>query len=168
MHIDLYAGDPEPAWERVRRIWPLLERVMLLRVEEVQVYMNEIRARVAMALAARTQNNKPYLAEVERVARLLASKHVPWCPAMANLLRAQLASLAGDHQRELELLTAAQVRFEESQIVPYAMVSRLRRGVLLGGAEGRAHVVAAQSWAHTEHVANLDGFTRMLAPAFAG
>jgi serine/threonine protein kinase len=167
LHIDLYAGEPEPAWERVLRIWPLLKRVMLLRVEEVQVYMNEIRARIALAMAARSRNNQSYIAEVERVARLLASKRVPWCPAMANLLRAQLASLAGDHQRELELLTAAQTRFEESRIVPYAMVSRLRRGLLLGGAEGEAHVVAAQSWAHTEHVANLDGFTRMLAPGFA-
>jgi serine/threonine protein kinase len=167
MHIDLYAGDPEPAWERIRRIWPMLQRVMLLRVEEVQVYMNEIRARIALAMAARSKNNKPYIAEVERVARLLASKRVPWCPAMANLLRAQLASLAGNRQRELELLTAAQTTFEESQIVPYAMVSRLRRGALLGGREGEAHVVAAQSWAHTEHVANLDGFTRMLAPVFA-
>jgi hypothetical protein len=165
-HIDLYAGQAEAAWQRITRSWPLLKRAMLLRVEEVNIYMSEMRARIALALAAKTNKPKPYLDFADKVARMLAGKPILWATGMASLLRAQIANIAGKPERELQLLTHAQSAFEQSHLLPYDAVARLRLGALLGGQVRDQHVAVAQSWAHNEGVVSLEGLTRMLAPVF--
>ncbi len=168
LNIDLYANQPEIGWARIEKTWPLLEKALLLRVEEVKIYMSEVKARLALALAMRTTRRGSYLSLVEKVARHLDKRSmIPWCGAMANLLRAQVAALEGNHQRELELLTHACAGFEIGELAGYEMVTRMRIGVLIGGAAGAEQVGVAQTWAHTARVANLTGLTRLLAPVFA-
>lgn len=168
LNIDLYANEPEIGWARIKKTWPLLEKALLLRVEEVKIYMSEVKARLALALAMRTNKRGPYLRVVEKVARHLDQRSmIPWCGAMANLLRAQVAALEGNHPRELELLTYACTGFEIGELAGYEMVARLRLGALVGGTAGAEQVAVAQTWAHTARVANLTGLTRLLAPVFA-
>lgn len=167
LHIDLYAGQPELAWQRITKAWPALEKALLMRVEEVFIYMTELRARIALALAVRSTKPRPYLDVAERAARVLTKKPIPWCGAMASLLRAQLAALAGDRDREHGLLMSAHAGFELSQLSAYEMVTRLRIGALVGGHAREQQVAYARTWAHTAGVANLAGLTRLLAPVFA-
>ncbi len=168
LNIDLYANQPEVGWARIHKTWPLLEKALLLRVEEVKIYMSEVKARLALALAMRSNRPRPYLAVVESVARYLDRRTgIPWCGAMAKLLRAQVATLEGNPGRTIELLTHARAAFEISGLAGYEMVIRMRIGLLVGGATGADEVAAAQTWAHTERVANLTGLTRLLAPVFA-
>ena len=166
LHIDLYANEPEVAWQRCERAWPLLKRALLLRVEEVIVYMTEIRARIALALAARTRENRAYIDVVQRAAKFLAARRVPWCGAMASLLRAQLASISRDRHEERELLAQAHKGLEESQLLPYEMVTRLRHSALVGGKVRDEQAAVVSQWAQAHGIVSIAGLTRMLAPAF--
>src|SRR5512146_3259888 len=125
--------------------------------------MSELRARIALALAARTHGSKrkPYLAIVERTARLLDKKPIPWCGALANLLRAQVAALVADSERERTLLVESHAGFELSELAGYDTVTQLRLGALVGGA-AKDHLTLVQTTAHEAGVANLAGMTRML------
>ncbi len=167
VHIELYADQPELAWLRIERVWPLLQKTLLLRVEEVLIYMSEVKARIALALALRTRTPQRYLALVEKVAKHLTRRPIPWCAAMAALLRAQVAALAGDREREYALLVEAQAGFQVSELAAYDVVTRLRIGVLAGGKVREEQFAYAAGWATTACVASLGGLTRVLAPVFA-
>jgi serine/threonine protein kinase len=165
LNIDLYDDRAESAWERVTDVWPQIRRALLFRVDEITIYMSEMRARVALLMATRSRKRRKYLREVDRLAHVLASRPIVWCGAMASLLRAQVAALAEDEKLELSLLDKAQAGFAEAHLVPYEMVIRLRRGQLMGNYA--AHLHAVRAWAQVQGLASLPKLVRMLAPVYA-
>ena len=158
IQIELYAGQSQLAWERLTRVWPLLRKALLMRVEEVLIHMTELRGRVALALYLATKDKK-YAREVEAAAKRLATfAKIPWCSASAQLLRAQLAALRGQAETEAMLLAEATKNFEMSGFAPYVMAIATRR-------PDAAQRVA--EWCQREGVRNLGAMTRLFAPVYA-
>ena len=64
----------------------------------------------------------------------------------------------------LELLGRAEAEFQSVDMSHYVAACRYRRGMLVGGEEGHALVVAGQTWASRQGVVNPPRVFDMLAP----
>src|SRR5581483_4228888 len=85
--IDLYEGKPRQAYARVEERYPRLERAMLLRVQFIRIKMLELRARAALALAVRGEDEDRHLESAWRAARNIERESAPWGMPLAKLVR---------------------------------------------------------------------------------
>src|SRR5262249_31477945 len=86
VQIDLYQNDAEAARRRLLEGWGKIERSQLLRVQQVRIILRHLRARTALALAAR-RPDESLLRAASAEARALATE-APWAAALAKLLEA--------------------------------------------------------------------------------
>jgi hypothetical protein len=161
--IDLYAGDPAAAWERLVATWPQLEGSLLLRMQISRVETSFLRGRCALAMARdATADRARFLDEVDRcVGRLRREKH-HWSDAYADLLGGLAAAQRGDGEQALARLTAARGQFETLGMALHAAVTRRRLGELAASA---ADVTAADEWMRNENIRDPDRMTQLWAPA---
>ena len=83
---------------------------------------------------------------------------------MAALARAGISSLSGEREKAIAFLSGAADAFDGADMALYSAVTRLRRGELVGGDEGRRSDRSAVEWMSSQNVRNPAGFARMLAP----
>jgi len=103
----------------------------------------------------------------ERSVRALTRERMEWTDALVSLLRAGLVYTSGaeGHREEaLAHLADAERRFEALGTRLLVAVTRRRRGELVGGAEGRALVDAAEAWMTAEGIRNPDKVCALYAP----
>ncbi len=164
--IDLYAGDPRPAWERLAAQWLAFRRSLLPRVQAVHIEALFLRARVAIALAVKSSSAEAtrLLARAERDARAIAAERMAWGDATAALARAGIASVRGERERARELAAAAQAGFEAVEMPQLAAAARWRRGQLTGGGEGATMREAGRTWIQAQDVRSPERMVAMLAP----
>ena len=145
-NCSLYVGEPERAYRRMVETWPRLRRSFLLHFQITRIQVLEVRARAAaaFALVARGAQQKRLFAETERLARQLEAERFPFCRAVATLLRAEQALGRGDNERASTLLSDAALALDASEMWAYAAAARRRRGLLIGGDEGRGLVASAE------------------------
>src|SRR5262249_17029339 len=91
--IDLYVCDPWGACDRLRAQWRNLSRSPLLRIQQLRIFMYNIRARVAVDVAARTAQARPFLRAAERDCRRLEAERNAWPVAIALAVRAGIAAV---------------------------------------------------------------------------
>jgi serine/threonine protein kinase/tetratricopeptide (TPR) repeat protein len=163
--IDLYAGDPARAKERVEAEWPRLSQSLMLRsIQIVRVESLHVRARAALALAPLAEARKErLLRDAESDAKELTSERLAYATPLAELVRAGLSATRGDSARAASQLGAAIAAFEAADMRLYAAAARLRRGELLADTEA---ITAATAWMQSEGIADPARFTAMLAPGF--
>ena len=102
LQVDLYRGNGEQAWARIQRHWWKLRASFLLRVALVRGGMYEIRARCALAAAARASRPERLRRLALNDARRLEKERQPWMQPMAQLIRAtRPRSGASPHQPSL-------------------------------------------------------------------
>jgi hypothetical protein len=161
--IDLYAGNPTAAWERLVATWPQLEGSLLLRMQISRVETSFLRGRCALAMAREVPAERAtFLAEVDRcVARLRKEKH-GWSDAYAELLTGLAAAQRGDGDQALAGLGAARGQFEALGMAMHAAATRRRLGELTGS---RDDVAAADEWMRSENIRDPDRMTQLWAPA---
>ena len=96
MHLDLYRGRVDAAWDRVKSVWPEYSRSMLLRIQLIRIHMLELRARSALAVAE--QGKLPNLAarSARQDARRLEREGQGWAMAHAHYVRAGIAACLED------------------------------------------------------------------------
>jgi len=164
--IDLYAGAAPAAWERLAAGWGAFRRSLLDRAQAVRLEATFLRARAAIAVAARARAGEAgaWLKRAGADAHRLERDGAPWGRAQAALARAGIESVRGRRQEALALATSAQVELERAALGQYAAAARWRRGALLGGAEGAAHVEAARAALADEGVADPGRMVDLLAP----
>jgi hypothetical protein len=166
--IDLYSGRPDQAWKRLAEQWSALRWSFLLRVQYVLLESLHHRARAALALACEgTQGaagRRKLLRVAARDAARMKRQHMPWGDALADLTLAGIAAARGDSNGAMSLLRTAEAGFEGANMALYAVAARRRRGQLMGGAEGRALVEAADAWMAGQNILNHERMTAMLAP----
>jgi len=166
--IALYAGEPEAALRIVRERTPALRRSRLLRVHHIRIEWLHLRARSALAVAARSAatsvDAEPLLAAAEADAKRIESERVAWGDGLASLLRAGVASVRNDRAQALERLEFSQRAFDGSNMALYAAVTRSRKAEILGGQEGAGLAAEVGAWMATQRVRRPEGFARMLAP----
>ena len=167
-HLDLYAGDGAAARRRVEADWPHVRRALLLRNQHVRIVMRHLRARAALAeVAAGAADRAARVREAGADARAIEAEGTPWGGALATLLRAGLAVLAGDAPGASALLERAEAAFTAAGMGLYAAAARRRRGELLGGDAGRGLVAAADEWMTARAIRRPDRMTGLFAPGFA-
>jgi hypothetical protein len=161
VQIDLYQNDGESARHRLMDGWGEIERSQLLRVQQVRIFLTHVRARTALALAAR-RPDESLLRAAARDAWALASEGAPWAAALGRLIEAGIAARRGADAAEL--LADAADRCEAAQMGLYAACARWLRGRLLVGGEGRRLSELAAAWMAAQRVVKCDRIAMLLVP----
>jgi hypothetical protein len=144
----------------------VLRRSLLTRVQVIRVEARYLRARVALAMAARPGASPRFLAIARDEARRIARERMPWSDPIALLLSAATAYREGHAPRALERLHDAAGRFERADMNLYAAVTRRRIGALQHDARGCELLRQAEEWMAAQQIKNPMAMTRMLAPGF--
>jgi len=168
--IELYAGALDAAERHFAELWPALARSTYLRIELVRVFCTHLRARLALAAAARAAGSERArrVAAARRDARRLAREPAPWARALAVLVEAAAAALAGDAASAAARLDEAELALAAVDMGAFAAAARRQRGRLVGGDHGRALVTAADAWMTAQAIARPVRFAALLAPGFDG
>lgn len=168
--IDIYAGTPLAARQRMKNLWPKILRSFLLMAQYQRVSFYHLRASSALAAASMGGKDGPLfqtlLREADRDIRRLAREDVPWAQALSDSLRAPLASLRGDTVGAMSFLERAASRFDACEMALFAASVRRRHGEIIGGDVGRAMVAAADTWMAGQGIQNPGRMTCLFAPGF--
>ncbi len=164
--IDLYVGDGDAAWRRVTGQWRAAAGSLLFRVQQLRIFMIDIRARSALAVAVAAPKPGPLLRSVEQDIRRLNRQRGAWPDALAQLLRAGVAALRRESLRSAALLRDAARRLDALDMGLHAAAARRRLGEMLGGDAGRSMADQADAWMQAHQIVNPERMTAMLAPGF--
>src|SRR5262249_46837205 len=122
------------------------------------------------ALAATRQagvrDARPLLRAAEADARRLEGTKSEFAAALAQLIRAGVASSRGDEATARQRLTRAVESLDAVAMPSYAAAARWRLGGLLGGEEGRALLDQASSWMASQGIRNPARMVALHAPGF--
>ena len=103
----LYRGDADAAWRLLAENETKLRRSMLTRVQVIRIESLYLRARCALAMAARDGSRRRFLSVAHAAARRIAREHRPWSDPIALLIGAAIAYLEGNTPRALSSLHSA-------------------------------------------------------------
>jgi eukaryotic-like serine/threonine-protein kinase len=140
--IDLYVGNGREGLERTEKQWDALASSLLLRVQNIRVETQHLRARCVIA-EAKASGNLGMLDVATNAARKIAGERMPWALAIAQLISASVAVLRGD-ARAKDALLATEQALTAADMHLYAAVTRYRRGQLIGGEQGDKLAAAAR------------------------
>jgi serine/threonine protein kinase/tetratricopeptide (TPR) repeat protein len=164
--IELYTGDVEVAWKHIQGQWKALEDSMLMRIQVLRIEALHLKARAALASAAKGDDSAQRLKTAEKLARRMAAERVAWANPFVSLVRAAVAHQRGDVSKAVGLLSQAVETFDLADIDLYAAVARRRLGEQLGDERGQRHIREADAWMRTRQIQNPQAMTRMMAPGF--
>ena len=162
----LYRGNADAAWGLLDELEVILHRSSLTRIQVLRVESLYLRARSALAMAARHGSGRRFLSVARAGARRIARERRPWSDPIALMLDAGVACLEGRTARAAECLNDAVDRFDRADMQLYAAVARRRLGTLQGGASGHELKRRAEEWMAAQDIKNPVAMTRMLAPGF--
>jgi eukaryotic-like serine/threonine-protein kinase len=97
-------------------------------------------------------------------ARRIESQRTPWSAPLALLVRAGVAATRGDRNLALRLLVDSEAGLRGAEMALHAAAARHRRGLLVGGDEGRALRADAEAWMAAQSIRNPERMAVMLAP----
>jgi hypothetical protein len=171
VHVDLYVGDAQRAWQRVRDGWRIARRSRLLFLELFQLDWHYLRARAAVALCsvrsragAAPDPSGPTRAQLLRVAetdaRFLAKRTFACGAPRAAAIRAALAHLRGDPAKAEDLLMLAQEGFARVDMTAH-VAAAARAAAIVGRSGERADADASLV---AEGVRSPAAFAGMLVP----
>jgi len=163
--VDLYDGQAAAAHRRVAANWRGLNRSLLLMIPSVRIEADHLRARAALAAAARRPSDRgALLSEARRHVRRLSRQGAPWARALALPLAAAVALQREDRSRAVELLRAGVDSLEGQRMRLFAAAARWRLGMLVGGDEGAAHRAEAERFFVEQQVSEPARMVAMLVP----
>ncbi|HEY2512964.1 MAG TPA: protein kinase [Polyangiaceae bacterium] len=165
-NVDLYAGEPARAHERMVRRWPDLRGSLLLLVQAVRIVGKYTRGRAAVALGEQS-GERSLFGEAARDARSILGERTAWGAGLGALVRAGVEASRGEDARSVSSLRRAIASLEASEMALHAAAARRSLGIVVGGDEGRSLVRAADEWMASEGIKNPGRMTGMLAPGFA-
>lgn len=162
----LYRGNADAAWGLLSDLERILRHSSLRRIQVMRIESFYLRARSALAMAARHGPHRRFMSVAEAGARGIAREHMPWSDPIALLIRAGIAHIEGRTPQALHCLDDAVDQFDRADMQLYAAVARRRIGVVQDDARGRALTRRAEDWMAAQHIKNPVAMTRMLAPGF--
>jgi eukaryotic-like serine/threonine-protein kinase len=165
---ELYRGDACEAWRRVEEDWPGLVGSKLLMAQFMRVEIRHLRARSALALAARASRHRnrseaapltrAALAEAQTIERDRIAPAMPFAAAIR-------AGAAGERRDEaVAHLERARSGFQAAGMMLYAHATSARLGALRGGDEGAKLREEANHWMVQSHIVNPESMIAMLLP----
>jgi thiamine kinase-like enzyme len=164
--IDLYEGLAEEAHRRVIANWRGLTRSLLLMIPSVRIEAAHLRARAALAVAARRPPARrgPLLAEARKHVKKLSCQRASWGRALALPLSASVALLSGDREGALERLADGTVALDAEGMRLFAGAARFRLGELMGGEQGAGKCARARQYFEEQGISEPTRMLAMLAP----
>ncbi len=167
VEIALYRGETSQAWKHLTRVWPAMEKSMLLRIELTCTEARILRSRTALAAAiARgidSARGARLVREAEKTLRRVERRKIFWAEPLAQLVRAGIASARGEDARARELLVAAAAGFEAADMDLHAAISRRRRGQV-SGVDGKRLIRETDRWLADQGVADVERLAGVIAP----
>jgi len=167
--LDLYRGRAGRAWQRLRQVWPELERSGLLRLALIQSFAVAQRGRAALALAASDRmdggERRRLLAVADGAARSLLRSQARYAPGLGRIIAAGAAWLRDDRDTARDHLRAAESELEAAELIPWLAVVRLALAKLLDGAAADRMREAGMAWMNSQQVRRPECLLRMLFPS---
>ena len=162
----LYRGNADAAWGLLDELDVILRRSSLTRIQVMRVESHYLRARSALAMAARhgaaaASSRSP----VPEPGGSPASGCRGRTRSLCCSTRPSPPSKAG-RRSPCDCLHDAVDRFDRADMQLYAAVARRRLGTLQDGAGGRELKRRAEEWMAGQGIKNPVAMTRMLAPGF--
>jgi hypothetical protein len=164
VETDLYAGEASDAHARIASEWPRLEGALFLRLQNVRVFMVDLRARAELALAIARGGDEELLRSAERRARGIEQEKMAWGDPLATSLLACVAGARQDDDSARQLFERAARRFDAVDMRVHAAAARERLGQLVRGQEGRDLRAGASEALASQAIKDPARLVRMLAP----
>ena len=160
--IDLYAGEPRVAWERLQAQWHTYSRSLLPRTQALHIEILFLRVRAAVARAISGDGDaegllKHAAADVKR----LEKERIAWAAAQAALGRALIAHARGQGAATGPMFAAAADMLDRVDLEHFAAAARVRAAALQ---DGGANARDGGAWFAREEVRRPDRMLAMLAP----
>ena len=162
LDVDLYAGHPHKAADRLTQRWPALKSTLRL-FQSGRIEVLSYRARVSLALAA-SGAGATHLQDALRTAGHLERERAAWATALATLTRAAAAAGQGDEDRAKALLETAEGLLLASDMRLYAAAAAFRLGALEGGDGGRQLMLRATATLREENTVKPEAIVDLLCP----
>jgi len=160
VNIDLYAGNAAVATRRLQELWPSIEQIGVLKLQQPRVELNLLRARVLLADTA--------VADRLRTARGLADdilkEGAGWAAGIGHAMRAAVFAWTGDADGALDELAHAEAELVATGMHGFVQIVRMRRGDVEGGAGGMARAEAARDALRDLGAADADRFAGHIVP----
>ncbi len=165
--LDLYAGRPRRALDRILTQWPALNRSMVLRVQVVRVSALQLRASACIATAEiEPAERARLLRQAARDVKQLFAQKVRWSEGIGLLLHGSIGACRGDTDEAILKLGKAIEVFGALHMSGYEATCQHQLGRLLGGDEGRRLLEQAKNWMARESIRDPERWTATLAPGF--
>ena len=163
--IELYVGDAARARERLARDRAALRASFLLNSQFLRISDSYLRGRCAVASAEADEDRRArHLAEASRIARRLAREHAPHSGTLAAILRAGVASVAGDRAEAARALRSAMSLAKRADMSLHVEAARYQLGTMLAGDRGRKLVQHAGAALAAQGVRLPDRFASLFCP----
>ncbi|AKV03022.1 serine/threonine protein kinase [Labilithrix luteola] len=165
--ISLYRGDTDEAFQRISREWSRVVLSMNLHVQNFRVTLRHLRARTALAHAAKTSSRIERFRLVRLVqseAKKLGQEDVAWAKPITAAVESGLLAIGGDTEGAIERLGVAADGYRALEMHLHAATADYERGRMLGGDRGRALLRRAEAWMIDEHVVAPERLAALLAP----
>ena len=120
VNLDLYRANPQTAWKRIVDTWPQVRGSGRLRLTLMQTFLEDARARVALALAGVSEGSerRRWMGIAERASRMLLRSKAAYAPGLGHLLAAGIAILNDDRAKTKAHLQDAEAIFARNELIP--------------------------------------------------
>jgi hypothetical protein len=168
-NIALYRNALDAAWDAIEEDWSHVRSSPPLKyIATVRFQCNEYRARAHLARAlGRPAERAALLDQARRYTREVDRAQVAYAVPTAELLRAQMAAIEGNHTAALAALQRALAGLEAADLGIHAAVARRALGKLLRGDQGAALVADAEAFFRAQSARDIPALCRSLAPGLA-
>ncbi len=142
INIDLYADDLDRARDRLAEVWPHVERLGLLRLQQPRIELAYLRARILLADPRRDG----FLREARTLGDEMIKEGAGWATGLGHLVRASCHAWAGNIDTSLNELDSAEAALAAADMQGHVQVVRICRGRLEGGPGPTARAEAAKDF----------------------
>lgn len=165
-NIDLYLGKVVEAWKWLNAQWQPLERSRMRLVQAIRITDLELRARIALAMAAKTPDAAErcrLLLLASKDTRKLSKEGVEYSMALVYRLNTVVAWLHGEREAAVGSALLSETAFASSDMALHANVMRRCRGLLKGG-PGHDLVRESEAWMRRQGIVNPARMMQMFLP----
>jgi tetratricopeptide (TPR) repeat protein/tRNA A-37 threonylcarbamoyl transferase component Bud32 len=155
-NIELYLGDVKAAARRLDQVWPAIERLGAMRMQQLRIELQYLRARVLVADRADKQ--------LRIIGEDLIKEAAPWAIATGLITRAMALDIRGDRAGAIVSIQAAEEQLTAAGMTGWLHIARMRRASLEGGPGGAARVQAAKDVLKDLGAADPDRLANLLVP----
>ncbi len=161
-NVEIYRGEIAAATQRLDQAWPDIEKIGVLRIQQLRCELQYMRIRLVLLDRAKPEDERARI--VKSAAEELIKEGAPWAVGMGLCARAAALDLRGDRAGAIASLTAAEEQLTASGMTGWMYIARMRRAALEGGAGGVARAAAARDVLRDLGAADPDRIAGLLIP----